>query len=61
MAAFETKESAVLALKPSVVLSGILGVQGFQPAYLFQLPASMAYQLIGWNHESLVEPISLNR
>jgi outer membrane protein TolC len=47
MAAFETKESAVLALKPSVVLSGILGVQGFQPAYLFQLPASMAYQLIG--------------
>ncbi len=47
MAAFETKESAVLALKPSVVLSGILGVQGFQPAYLFQLPASIAYQLIG--------------
>jgi outer membrane protein TolC len=47
MAAFETKESAVLALKPSVVLSGILGVQGFQPAYLFQLPSSMAYQLIG--------------
>ncbi|MHA8087771.1 TolC family protein [Aquirufa sp. Wall-65K1] len=46
-AAFETKESAKLALKPSVVLSGILGVQGFQPAYLFQLPASMAYQLIG--------------
>ena len=47
MAAFETKESAVLALKPSIVLSGILGVQGFQPAYLFQLPASMAYQLLG--------------
>ncbi len=47
MAAFETKESAVLALKPSIVLSGILGVQGFQPAYLFQLPASMAYQFIG--------------
>ena len=45
--AFETKESAKLALKPSIVLSGILGVQGFQPAYLFQLPASMAYQLIG--------------
>ncbi|MEY2761496.1 MAG: hypothetical protein RLZZ96_1396, partial [Bacteroidota bacterium] len=34
MAAFETKESAALALKPSIVLSGILGVQGFQPAYL---------------------------
>jgi outer membrane protein TolC len=47
MAAFETKESAALALKPSIVLSGILGVQGFQPAYLFQLPASMAYQLLG--------------
>lgn len=47
MASFETKESAVLALKPSIVLSGILGVQGFQPAYLFQLPASMAYQLLG--------------
>jgi outer membrane protein TolC len=47
MAAFETKESASLALKPSIVLSGILGVQGFQPAYLFQLPASMAYQLLG--------------
>jgi outer membrane protein TolC len=47
MAAFETKESAELALKPSVVLSGILGVQGFQPAYLFQLPASMAYQFLG--------------
>jgi multidrug efflux system outer membrane protein len=47
MAAFESKESAQLALKPSVVLSGILGVQGFQPAYLFQLPASMAYQLLG--------------
>jgi outer membrane protein, multidrug efflux system len=46
-AAFESKESAKLALKPSVVLSGILGVQGFQPAYLFQLPASMAYQLLG--------------
>jgi outer membrane protein TolC len=46
-AAFESKESAKLALKPSIVLSGILGVQGFQPAYLFQLPASMAYQLIG--------------
>lgn len=46
-AAFETKESAQLALKPSVVLSGILGVQGFQPAYLFQLPASIAYQLLG--------------
>ena len=46
-AAFEVKESAKLALKPSIVLSGILGVQGFQPAYLFQLPASMAYQLIG--------------
>jgi outer membrane protein TolC len=46
-AAFESKESAQLALKPSVVLSGILGVQGFQPAYLFQLPASMAYQLLG--------------
>jgi outer membrane protein TolC len=39
-AAFESKESAKLALKPSVVLSGVLGVQGFQPAYLFQLPAS---------------------
>ncbi|MHA8079385.1 TolC family protein [Aquirufa antheringensis] len=47
MAALETKESASLALKPSIVLSGILGVQGFQPAYLFQLPASMAYQLLG--------------
>jgi len=47
MAAFETKESAALALKPSIVLSGILGVQGFQPAYLFQLPASMAYQFLG--------------
>jgi outer membrane protein TolC len=47
MAAFEAKESAALALKPSIVLSGILGVQGFQPAYLFQLPASMAYQLLG--------------
>ncbi|MFD3394851.1 TolC family protein [Aquirufa sp. OSTEICH-129V] len=47
LAAFESKESAKLALKPSVVLSGILGVQGFQPAYLFQLPASMAYQLLG--------------
>ena len=46
-AAFESKESAKLALKPSVVLSGVLGVQGFQPAYLFQLPASMAYQLLG--------------
>ncbi len=46
-AAFESKESAKLALKPSVVLSGILGVQGFQPAYLFQLPASMAYLLLG--------------
>jgi outer membrane protein TolC len=46
-AAFESKESAKLSLKPSVVLSGILGVQGFQPAYLFQLPASMAYQLLG--------------
>jgi outer membrane protein TolC len=46
-AAFESKESAKLALKPSVVLSGILGVQGFQPAFLFQLPASMAYQLLG--------------
>ena len=46
-AAFETKESAALALKPSIVLSGVLGVQGFQPAYLFQLPASMAYQLLG--------------
>jgi outer membrane protein TolC len=46
-AAFESKESAKLALKPSVVLSGILGVQGFQPAYLFQLPASIAYQLLG--------------
>lgn len=45
--AVELKESAKLALKPSIVLSGILGVQGFQPAYLFQLPASMAYQLIG--------------
>lgn len=45
--AFEVKESAKLALKPSIVLSGILGVQGFQPAYLFQLPASMAYQLLG--------------
>ncbi|MHA8070427.1 TolC family protein [Aquirufa ecclesiirivi] len=41
------KQSADLALKPSVVLSGMLGVQGFQPAYLFQLPSSMAYQLIG--------------
>ena len=46
-AAFESKESAELALKPSIVLSGILGVQGFQPAYLFQLPASMAYQFLG--------------
>ena len=46
-AAFESKESAALALKPSIVLSGVLGVQGFQPAYLFQLPASMAYQLLG--------------
>lgn len=46
-AAFESKESAQLALKPSIVLSGILGVQGFQPAYLFQLPASLAYQLLG--------------
>jgi multidrug efflux system outer membrane protein len=46
-AAFEFKESAVLALKPSIVLSGILGVQGFQPAYLFQLPISMAYQVLG--------------
>jgi outer membrane protein TolC len=45
--AIELKESAKLALKPSIVLSGVLGVQGFQPAYLFQLPASMAYQLIG--------------
>ena len=41
------KESAKLALKPSLVLSGILGVQGFQPQYLFQLPSSMAYSLIG--------------
>ncbi len=41
------KQSADLALKPSLVLSGILGVQGFQPAYLLQLPSSMAYQLIG--------------
>ena len=58
-AAFESKESAKLALKPSVVLSGILGVQGFQPAYLFQLPASMAYQLLGgvtapWLNRSLI-------
>ncbi len=45
--AFELKESAQLALRPSIVLSGILGVQGFQPAYLLQLPTSMAYQLIG--------------
>jgi outer membrane protein TolC len=41
------EESAKLALKPSLVLSGILGVQGFQPQYLFQLPGSMAYSLIG--------------
>ena len=46
-AAFEVKESAKLALKPSVVLSGIFGVQSFQPAFLFQLPASIAYQLAG--------------
>ena len=41
------EESAKLALKPSLVLSGILGVQGFQPQYLFQLPGSIAYSLIG--------------
>jgi outer membrane protein TolC len=41
------EESAKLALKPSLVLSGMLGVQGFQPQYLFQLPGSMAYSLIG--------------
>ncbi|RXK50909.1 TolC family protein [Aquirufa rosea] len=41
------KESAELALKPSLVLSGMLGVQGFRPEYLFQLPSTMAYQLIG--------------
>ncbi|MEN9363624.1 MAG: hypothetical protein RI903_932, partial [Bacteroidota bacterium] len=41
------EQSAKLALKPSLVLSGILGVQGFQPQYLFQLPGSMAYSLLG--------------
>lgn len=42
-----TQESAKLALKPSLVLSGMLGVQGFQPQYLFQLPGSVAYSLLG--------------
>jgi outer membrane protein TolC len=50
------KESARLALKPSLVFSNFLGVQSFQPAYLFQLPASLSYQLMA----NISKPI-LNR
>lgn len=41
------KEAAKLALKPSIILSNFIGVQGFRPQYLFELPASLSYNLIG--------------
>ncbi|MEY2792564.1 MAG: hypothetical protein RJA76_556 [Bacteroidota bacterium] len=41
------REAAKLALKPSLIFSNFIGVQGFQPQYLFQLPASLSYNLIG--------------
>lgn len=46
-AAILDKEAAKLALKPSFVLSNFVGVQGFRPEYLFQLPASLSYNLLG--------------
>jgi len=41
------KKVAELALKPSLILSNFIGIQGFQPQYLFQLPASLSYNLLG--------------
>jgi len=46
-AAILDKEAAKLALKPSFVLSNFIGIQGFRPEYLFQLPSSLSYNLIG--------------
>lgn len=39
--------AAKLALKPSLVLANFTGVQGFRPEYLFQLPASLSYSILG--------------
>ncbi len=40
------KNAAKIALKPSVVFSNFTGVQSFQPAYLFQLPGSLSYNIL---------------
>lgn len=46
MAQVSDKESAEKSLKPSLVLSGMIGVQGFRPEYLFQLPSSIAFSFL---------------
>ncbi len=40
------KSAAAKALKPSLMMNGFWGVQGFRPEYLFQLPASAAYNVL---------------
>lgn len=46
MAQVSDKESAEKSLKPSIVLSGMAGIQGFRPEYLFQIPSSIAFSFL---------------
>ncbi|MFM6947670.1 MAG: TolC family protein [Aquirufa sp.] len=56
LAQISDKESAEKSLKPSLVLTGMIGFQGFRPEYLFQLPSSIAFSFLS----GLSKPI-LNR
>lgn len=46
LAQISDKESVEKSLKPSLVLTGMIGLQGFRPEYLFQVPSSIAFSFL---------------
>jgi outer membrane protein, multidrug efflux system len=40
-------KTAKMAFYPSLHISGVLGIQAFKPSYIFRMPESLAYSLIG--------------